>query len=305
MSKRKSETSRSRIVLRAFLMVLVVVGLFVIYRLLTIEPRPPQPYLQSDGPMVLAHRGGADLAPENTLVAFQKAADLGVDALELDVRTTADGGVVVIHDATVDRTTDATGAVHDFSLAELRQLDAGYRFTPDNGQTFPYRGQGIGIPTLEEVLTRFPALRVNIEIKQTDPAMEAAVKEVIDRTAAHDRVLVASEFDDVLSRFRALAPGVATSAGAGEVRTFYLAQLLGVSAVYRPLADAFQVPEYSGNTHVVTPGFVDAAHYHGVKVHVWTVNDAETMRRLLDIGVDGIITDRPDVALQVVHEQPQ
>jgi glycerophosphoryl diester phosphodiesterase len=302
MSQSKSETSRGRLVLRILLMVLVVVVLFVIYRLLTIQPRPPQPYLQSDRPMVLAHRGGAALAPENTLAGFQNGVDLGADALELDVHTSADGTVVVIHDDTVDRTTDGTGAVHGLTLAELRQLDAGYRFTPDEGQTFPFRGQGVGIPTLEEVLATFPDMRVNIEIKQADPPIEAAVKDVIDRANARDRVLVGSEYDDVLARFRALAPDVATSAAAGEARTFYLAQLLRVSAIYRPLADAFQVPEYSGSTHVVTPSFVDAAHHHGVKVHVWTVNDAETMRRLLDIGVDGIITDRPDVAVTVVNE---
>ena len=303
MSQKKSEPSRSRVVLRVLLMVVVIVVLFVMYRLLTIQPRPPQPYLQGDRPLVLAHRGGADLAPENTMAAFQNAVDLGVDILELDVHTTADGTVVVIHDESVDRTTDGTGAVHDFTLANLRQLDAGYDFSPDNGQTFPFRGQGIGIPTLEEVFAAFPDMRINIEIKQSDPPIEAAVLEVIERAGAQQRVLVGSEYDDVMARFRSLAPDIATSAATNEVRNFYLAQLLRVSAIYRPLADAFQVPEYSGSTHVVTPSFVDAAHHHGVKVHVWTVNDAETMQRLLDIGVDGIITDRPDVALEVVSAQ--
>lgn len=303
MSQKKSEPSRSRVVLRVLLMVVVIVVLFVMYRLLTIQPRPPQPYLQGDRPLVLAHRGGADLAPENTMAAFQNAVDLGVDILELDVHTTADGTVVVIHDESVDRTTDGTGAVHDFTLADLRQLDAGYEFSPDNGQTFPFRGQGIGIPTLEEVFAAFPDMRINVEIKQSDPPIEAAVLEVIERAGAQQRVLVGSEYDDVMARFRSLAPDIATSAATNEVRNFYLAQLLRVSAIYRPLADAFQVPEYSGSTHVVTPSFVDAAHHHGVKVHVWTVNDAETMQRLLDIGVDGIITDRPDVALEVVSAQ--
>jgi glycerophosphoryl diester phosphodiesterase len=209
----------------------------------------------------------------------------------------------VIHDESVDRTTDGTGAVHDFTLADLRQLDAGYEFSPDNGQTFPFRGQGIGIPTLEEVFAAFPDMRINVEIKQSDPPIEAAVLEVIERAGAQQRVLVGSEYDDVMARFRSLAPDIATSAATNEVRNFYLAQLLRVSAIYRPLADAFQVPEYAGSTHVVTPSFVDAAHHHGVKVHVWTVNDAETMQRLLDIGVDGIITDRPDVALEVVSAQ--
>lgn len=303
MSQKKSEPSRSRVVVRVLLMVVVIVVLFVMYRLLTIQPRPPQPYLQGDRPLVLAHRGGADLAPENTMAAFQNAVDLGVDILELDVHTTADGTVVVIHDESVDRTTDGTGAVHDSTLADLRQLDAGYDFSPDNGQTFPFRGQGIGIPTLEEVFAAFPDMRINVEIKQSDPPIEAAVLEVIERAGAQQRVLVGSEYDDVMARFRSLAPDIATSAATNEVRNFYLAQLLRVSAIYRPLADAFQVPEYAGSTHVVTPSFVDAAHHHGVKVHVWTVNDAETMQRLLDIGVDGIITDRPDVALEVVGAQ--
>lgn len=288
-----------RIIGRIALTLLVVAAFFAIYRLITIKPRPYKAYLTTR-PLVMAHQGGADLAPSNTMAAFRNAAQMGVDVLELDVHTTKDGVVVVIHDATVDRTTNGVGSVHDLTLSELQKLDAGYRFSPDNGQTFPFRGQGVAIPTLQEVLSVFPALRINIEIKQANPPMEQAVAELIQQASAQNRVLVVASNQDVIERFRALMPDVATGASESEVRGFFYAQTLRVSAFYRPTADALQVPENFGNIQVLSPHFVQAAHACEVAVHAWTINDPEAMRRLLAMGVDGIITDRPDLALEVL-----
>lgn len=289
-----------RIIGRIALTLLVVAVFFAIYRLITIKPRPYKAYVQTSRPLVMAHQGGADLAPSNTMAAFRNAAQMGVDALELDVHTTKDGAVVVIHDATVDRTTNGTGRVHELALSDLQKLDAGYQFSTDNGQTFPFRGQGVTIPTLQEVLAAFPTLRINIEIKQADPPMEQAVADLIQQAGAQERVLVVASNSDVIERFRALMPEVATGASESEVRSFFYAQTLRVSAFYRPTADALQVPENFGNIHVLSPHFVQAAHARDVAVHAWTINDVESMRRLLDMGIDGIITDRPDLALEVL-----
>jgi glycerophosphoryl diester phosphodiesterase len=289
-----------RIIGRIALTLLVVAVFFAIYRLITIKPRPYKAYVQTSRPLVMAHQGGADLAPSNTMAAFRNAAQMGVDVLELDVHTTKDGVVVVIHDATVDRTTNGTGRVHDLALSDLQKLDAGYQFSTDNGQTFPFRGQGVTIPTLQEVLAAFPALRINIEIKQADPPMEQAVADLIQQAGAQARVLVVASNSDVIERFRALMPEVATGASESEVRSFFYAQTLRVSALYRPTADALQVPENFGNIQVLSPHFVQAAHARDVAVHAWTINDVESMRRLLDMGIDGIITDRPDLALEVL-----
>ncbi len=289
-----------RIIGRIALTLLVVALFFAIYRLITIKPRPYKAYVQTSRPLVMAHQGGADLAPSNTMAAFRNAAQMGVDVLELDVHTTKDGVVVVIHDATVDRTTNGTGRVHDLALSDLQKLDAGYQFSTDNGQTFPFRSEGVTIPTLQEVLAAFPALRINIEIKQVDPPMEQAVADLIQQAGAQARVLVVASNSDVIERFRALMPEVATGASESEVRSFFYAQTLRVSALYRPTADALQVPENFGNIQVLSPHFVQAAHARDVAVHAWTINDAESMRRLLAMGVDGIITDRPDLALEVL-----
>jgi len=272
-------------------------------RFATAHPRPDKPYLASDRPLVMAHRGASGLAPENTLVAFQKALDLGADVLELDVHATKDGEIVVIHDETVDRTTDGRGAVKDFTLEELKRLDAGYHFTPDGGVTYPYRGRGITIPTLKEVFAAFPQARINIEIKQSNPPIEGRLGALIEGMGAEDRVLVISFDDEAIARFRKLAPGVATGAAEGEIREFVTYLTLRMVPFYVPKADAFQVPEWYGEYHIVTKAFVDAAHSKNVEVHVWTVNEKEDMRRLLKLGVDGIITDYPDHLIEVMKER--
>lgn len=262
----------------------------------------PCPYLSHERPIFFAHRGGALLAPENTLVAFENGVALGADALELDIQQTRDGELVVIHDTTVDRTTDGTGPIAAYTLDELRRLDAGYRFTPDGGQTFPFRGQDISIPTLRDVFERFPALRVNIDLKESDEGRERRLWALIQELAAEDRVLVASgDLHAPIVRFRRLSAGrVATSASSQEVRNFVLACACWSTRWLRPSYNALQVPETHRKVRIVSLRAIEAAHRLGLDLHVWTVDDASTMRRLLDWGVDGLMSDRPDVLANVL-----
>jgi glycerophosphoryl diester phosphodiesterase len=260
--------------------------------------RPGQPYL-AGGPLLMAHRGGAALAPENTLAAFRHALEWWrADLLEIDVHATRDGEVVVIHDPTVDRTTDGRGPVADFTLAELQRLDAGYRFSSDGGRSFPFRGQGERVPTLEEVLRAFPWARVNVEVKAR--RAQERVREVVRGLGAVRRVLIAAGKRRNRSLFEDW-PG-ATSASEDEVLAFWLHLRTRTTHLWRPPVDAFQVPEVHGPLRVVSPRFVHEAHARNVAVHVWTVDEEADMRRLLGWGVDGIVTDRPDVLARVLHE---
>lgn len=261
----------------------------------------------SGGPLLIGHRGAAGLAPENTLPSFHEAVDRwAVDMIELDVRATADARCVVIHDATVDRTTEGRGPVAAMTLAELQQLDAGYRFEDETGG-HPFRGQGVRIPTLDQVLTAFPTLPFTVEIKAGEA--QAPLLETIRGHEAVDRVLVAGmEHAD-----RSLFAGYrgARSATSRDVRLFYLLHRLHMSWAWPKTADVFQVPELhpwdgseeEGARRIVTPRFVRDADRKGVPVHVWTVNDPDAMERLLEWGVDGLITDRPDRGARVLAEQ--
>lgn len=260
--------------------------------------RPGQPYL-AGGPLLMAHRGGAGLAPENTLAAFRRALEWWrADLLEIDVHATRDGEVVVIHDATVDRTTDGSGPVAGFTLAELQRLDAGCRFSPDGGRSFPLRGQGERVPTLGEVLRAFPWARVNVEVK--DRRAQERVQEVVRSHGAVRRVLIAAGKRRNRSLFGGW-PG-AISAAEDEVLAFWLHLRTRTTHLWRPPVDAFQVPEVYGPLRVVSPRFVREAHARNVAVHVWTVDEEADMRRLLGWGVDGIVTDRPDVLARVLHD---
>jgi len=262
-----------------------------------IRPRPGAPYL-AGAPLLIAHRGGAALAPENTLEAFRQAVRWwGCDVLEIDVQPTRDGEVVVLHDANVDRTTDGRGPAAAHTLDALRELDAGYRYSPDGGRTHPWRDRGVRIPTLAEVLEAFPTVRGNIEIKDARAGPRA--REVIAAAGAEGRVLVAAE--DRAARLAAGAHGAPTSASEQELRAFYLLHRLGLAALYRPEVDALQLPFRHRNRVIPTPRFVRDAHRLNLPVHVWTVDEVEEMRWLLRAGVDGIVTDRPDRLALVLH----
>ncbi|MBW6455803.1 MAG: glycerophosphodiester phosphodiesterase [Trueperaceae bacterium] len=269
------------------------------------KPREDRPYYAgflADRVHVHAHQGGDHLWPGNTMLAFENAVALGVDVLELDTQVTADGVVVVIHDDTVDRTTNGSGAVAVMTLEELRELDAAYRWRPPGGpaEVFPHRGEGHAVPTLAEVLEAFPTVGVNLDMKAQDPRVPEATCEVIRAAGRVDSVMVASFHDANLSAFRRACPEVATSAGPGEVRDFYAFNLLFLGRWTVPAADAFQVPVRQGFIEIVTPRMVRGLRERNVRLDVWTINDEAEMRRLLDLGVSGIITDRPDLALALL-----
>ncbi len=251
------------------------------------------------GPLLIAHRGGSALAPENTMAAFRMAADeWNADMIELDVHASADGRCVVIHDPTVDRTTDGSGPVAAMTYAELSKLDAGYRFTVD-GVTFPFRGQGLRIPALEEVLAELPAMRITVEVKD-GRAQEPMLAALSDANAI-DRVVLAGMKERDRTQFHRWKGAI--SGSVPQVRRFYIAHRSGFGR-FAPLhADVFQIPEYQGRVRLVTPRFVRALEGRGVPVHVWTVNETADMRRLLDWGVDGIITDRPDRLRALLRER--
>lgn len=289
----------------------VLAALGVVYALLVTLARPAgdHPFFTTwqgrRRPAIIAHQGGSGLWPGNTIYAFERAAALGVDVLEMDLQGTADNRLVVIHDPTVDRTTDGTGAVAALTLAQLKKLDAGYRWTPDGGRTFPFRGQGINIPAVEEVLDKFPGSRFNIELKRADPPLIASFCEMLRARGLTGRVLVASFRAPTLDEFRRRCPEVATSASANEAIRFLALDKTFLGETSSPAFHALQVPEYWGGVQVLTPGFIRTARGRRLEVHAWTINDEDTMRRLIDLGVDGIITDYPDRLLKIANQLPR
>ena len=266
-------------------------------------PSPDHPLFDQPKVLVIAHRGGRGLWPEETLYAFQHAADMGADVLDMDIRSTRDSVLVMIHDDTVDRTTDGAGPVEGFTLAALKALDAGYRWTDDNGGHFSFRGRGITIPTLAEVFAAFPDARMNIEIKPDRADVAVALGRMLREHGKAEQVIVCSLHNEVMQELRRRFPEVATAASTREVKQFFYLNLIFLGFVHSPPAMAMQVPEYGGGFHVVTPHFIGGAHGRGMKVHVWTVNESADMERLMDMGVDGLFTDYPDRLLKLLGRE--
>ena len=279
-------------------------ALFVIYIALSYVAKaiPDHPYFDGTDFMVIAHRGGRSLGPENTLITYQRAVDLGVDVLEIDVRLTKDNDLAVIHDKTVDRTTNGSGPVETYTMAELKKLDAAYRWKPERVNSFPLRSKGIRIPNLVEVFEAFPQMRINIEIKTPNPATVARLCQTIQENERVTNVLVASFDAGALEQFRSLCPDVATSAGASEAILFYALQRTNLESAYSPKAEALQVPENYGDLKVVDNRFLEASANRNMRVQVWTINDASSMKRLIKHGVNGIMTDYPERLLMVLRE---
>jgi glycerophosphoryl diester phosphodiesterase len=242
---------------------------------------------------IIAHRGASASAPENTIAAFELAVRQGANAIELDVRLTADRVPVVLHDATLDRTTDRRGLLRTVFLAELQEVDAGARFTGDGGRTFPFRAADVRIPTLAEVLRAFPEMPLLVEVKE--PAAQEGVRRVLIQESAVERCVLASEHHDALRVFR--EPPFAVAASSAEIGTLYWSVLLRrvpAAVPYRALS----VPVRHRGLPVPTRGFVVAARRLGCPVHVWTVNDAATARMLWGRGVAGMVTNLPEVILE-------
>ena len=269
---------------------------FIIFGILHVLARPisNHSYFKADDFLVIAHRGGRNLGPENTLYTFKRAVELGTDVLEMDLQTTSDGALVILHDRKVDRTTNGKGAVDSFTLSDLKKLDAGFRWSPDNSGSYPLRNKGVTIPTLTEVFKAFPDTRINIEIKSSQVNTIQNFCRTIRDHGMSEKVMVACFDSGKLGEFRSLCPEVATSTGASEAAMFYWLQWAHLESAYSPSAQALQIPEVYGQYRIATRRFLDAAHARNMRVHVWTVNDIESMQQLIDLGVDGIMTDYPE-----------
>lgn len=270
-------------------------------------------------PLNFAHQGGAREAPSNTLFAFKEAIEAGADVIELDVHATLDGHLIVIHDTTVDRTTDGSGRVDMMTLEEIKAFDAAYWWSPGTvdchdptkcdwvyrgvatGDTPPpdgYSADDFKIPTLQEVLGAFPNTFINIEIKRTAPdtsPYEAELAEVLDDFGREEDVIVVSFSDAAVEIFKALAPKVTTATATAETAAFWASTQDGLPGAPNPRYAALQVPVTFEGFPVVSESFVQKANANGLAVHVWTINSKSEMCSLLALGVQGIMTDRPSL----------
>lgn len=271
-------------------------------------PRPEKKYFEGEKPRIFAHRGGADLAPESSMAAFKHAAELGVHGFEIDVRLTKDEQLVVFHDRFIDRTTDGAGRIADYTLEELKKFDLGYHYRDMQGSQ-SYRGKGEKIVALKELFEAFPDHYINLDMKE-DPdtyegsLMPSKVWRLIEKLGVEDRVLVTSFYDEQIDRFSLYAQDrVAIGAGETEARKAFSLFKSGFGHLYHPRADALQIPTKYGVIPLDSQAFIEFLTSLNIHVEYWTVNDVETMDRLLRFGAHGIITDRPDIALQLISHE--
>jgi glycerophosphoryl diester phosphodiesterase len=293
-----------------FRIIISVLFLLLLWVQFVALPMPDREYFLEQGlgnpvPIdLIAHQGGNLERPDETMEAFAYADALGAQVLEMDVFMTKDQQLAVIHDESIDRTTDGSGLVKDYTMEELRAFDAAYWWPYHSNddlqkkdipadQEFPYRGKGLKILELEEIFLRFPQKRFIVELKSAIEEAADVLIEKIDRHDLWEQVAIASFNQEIMQYIRERRPEAITSGTEPEIRIFYVLHRLGLSFLYRPDLELFQVPMVFSNQKVITPGFLRAAHRKNIRVYVWTINDIETMDYLTELGVDGILTDRP------------
>lgn len=252
---------------------------------------------------ITAHRGDSLYFPENTLPAFKSAAELGVDCIETDVHLTSDGICVIWHDDTMERITGDNGLISNKSYEELSALDAGYLFSGDNGRTFPFRGKGVTIATLDEILKALPDMRFNVDLKDNNIELVNEFARVVRKNNAEKRVLGASFHNRIIKTLRKTIPEIATSFSETEMRKVIILDKIGMLRFHGNFsADAAQIPEYNNNTKIVTKSLIRNFHKKGVMVHVWTVNRKSDMLRFYKMGVDAVMTDNPRLLLETMKD---
>lgn len=253
-------------------------------------------------PRVVAHRGDSHNYPENTLPAFLSAVRMGIDVVETDVHLTKDGQIVIWHDPTLERNTDGKGVIEEHTLSELRKYDAGYTFTKDGGKTFPFRGQGIKLSSLEEVLEACPEQRFNIDLKTNDTRIAEAYLSVIRGAKAENRVCTASFHMKNLETIRKIAPDLLTSVSTLEVIPLLLKSKLNLLPRQFDRKIIFQVPVKQYGVTIIDKNFIERMHKRGAVIMVWTINEEKEMRRLFSLGVDTIMTDNPALLIKVARD---
>ncbi|RPF52247.1 glycerophosphodiester phosphodiesterase [Aquisalibacillus elongatus] len=291
---------------------IIIVYLLVFY-LLYLRPQPQviqHDFLESnhEGPLVIAHRAGDLIAPGNSMTAIEKSSELGVDMIEVDIHITKDGHLVLMHDPSVDRTTDGSGLVSEFTLEEFQMLDAGFHFLDINGE-YSFRGLGIYKPTLREVFERFPDMNYMLEIKHTNPpelygVISQKLWELIQEYDMQDQVMVASFDQEIIDTFNDLSNGsIALGTGEQSAFNFVITHKLWARNLFKPTGHAIQLPLHNKYFQFFAEDIIKGAQRLGIDIHYWTVNDEETMRKLVDAGIDGIITDRPDLLIDILEEK--
>lgn len=280
------------------------------------------PFINNFRPLVMAHRGDSANIPENTIQAFEDAYQLQVDCIETDVHMTTDEEFVLFHDPELDRTTNGTGKIADRTLEELKTLDAGYWFTIDEGHSYPFRSQGLKIHTLDEIIPMFPNVRFNLDIKSTHPNAPKKLAEKLKVLDIEKQVMVGSFHRKQIQKFRKYSEAV-SSAGPREVLLFWFKSKFWIKKIKKlpeeqqiPKSEseilknqlnvfkkelpfkALQIPMRFSILKLVKPSFIQFAHYLGIAIQIWTINDRKTMEKLLQWNVDGIFSDKPRLLLE-------
>ena len=273
--------------------------LFIASRLMTKKVAQAEWYKDASGTTILlAHQGGEGEFPSNTKLAFEQATIAGADVLDTDVHITRDGVLVLAHDETLDYRTNGKGAIRDKTYEELKRVDFAYNWSSDGGKTYPYRGRGIGVYTLDELFKDYPTKRFGIEIKQVSTEAVHKFCASIKQARLEPRVLVSSVTQPNMDSFRSQCPTVPTSATNAEAKQFYIWQKLGLVGFYRPKFTSLQVPEKQGSLTVMDKAFAGNAHRLGLKVINWTIDTPEQAKHFIDLGADGIITSYPSRVIQ-------
>ncbi|WP_169513886.1 glycerophosphodiester phosphodiesterase [Halalkalibacillus halophilus] len=299
---------------RRFLTLFLAIGVpIIIAWVFYFEPQPSVEQHEffeheNEGPLVISHRAGDLIAPGNTMTAIQMSHDLGVDIVEVDIHITADGELVLLHDPTVDRTTDGEGAIIDFTLEEFLNLDAGYTFEDQEGE-FSFRNIGIYKPTVREMFEEFPDMKYMLEVKDTNPEMY--YEEIVDRLweliVEYDMIdnVMMSSFDQNLIRmFNERAEGqIALGSGRETAFNFVMTHKFFARNFFEPTGQVMQLPKENRYFNFFEDRIINGAHRRGMGIHYWTINDEQTMREMIDADVDGIITDRPDLLIEILQEK--
>lgn len=285
---------------RIAILAVLLVGALLVWQSSRIGQRPPWPVLAGERPLVVADRGGGGRWPENTLLAFQHSSNHGI-AMLADIRRTADDRLVAIRDASLERTTDGRGPVSGLTLEQLQALDAAYHFSPDGGETYPFRGRSVRIPDLAAILRSFPRDRIFLHLRE--PGLEEKLWDVLEQTGATDRVVVFADDDDTMQAFRRVAKGrVPTAASQAEADTFVRLVRWRLVPFYEPPFDVLVLPAADLTSGSISPAVLDWAARRGVKVHVRDVEDPALVPNLVQMQVDALISSRPDLILEAIQK---